>query len=122
MPSGRSNAPERAIVLYDEDCAFCRAAVRFVSRRDRTRAMRFVPLQSPQAQTALDRHGLHPTGFSSVVYLEELKIEVQSTAVLEMIRHLGWPWALLGVARLVPRPLRDRLYRFVAAHRHWFGR
>ncbi len=122
MPSRRTNDPERAIVLYDEDCAFCRAAVRFASRRDRDRALRFVPLRSPQAQTALDRHGLRPAGFSSVVYLEDQRIEVQSTAVLEIFRHLGWPWALLAGARLVPRPLRDRLYRFVAAHRHWFDR
>jgi len=32
------------------------------------------------------------------------------------------PWSLLGLARVVPRPVRDRVYDWIARRRHrWFA-
>jgi predicted DCC family thiol-disulfide oxidoreductase YuxK len=40
-----------------------------------------------------------------------------------MAEGLGWPWSLAGCMRILPRPVRDRLYAFVARNRlHFFGR
>jgi predicted DCC family thiol-disulfide oxidoreductase YuxK len=36
---------------------------------------------------------------------------------------LGWPWRALGVLLVLPRPLRDAAYDFVARRRYrWYGR
>lgn len=36
--------------------------------------------------------------------------------------HLGLPWSLVAVGRVLPRPVRDRLYDIVARNRYyWFG-
>ena len=36
---------------------------------------------------------------------------------------LGWPWRAAAAAKLVPRALRDPLYRWIARNRYrWFGR
>jgi predicted DCC family thiol-disulfide oxidoreductase YuxK len=40
-----------------------------------------------------------------------------------VLHGLGWPWRLAWVAWLIPRPLRDGLYRWLARNRYrWFGR
>ncbi len=46
-----------------------------------------------------------------------------SDAVLRIYEGLGWPWRVAALARLVPRPLRDPVYRLVARNRYrLFGR
>jgi predicted DCC family thiol-disulfide oxidoreductase YuxK len=46
-----------------------------------------------------------------------------SDAVIAIWRGLGWPWRLAALARLVPRALRDPVYRWVARNRYrLFGR
>ena len=40
-----------------------------------------------------------------------------------MAEGLGWPWSLASCMRILPRPVRDRLYAFVARNRlRFFGR
>ena len=47
----------------------------------------------------------------------------KSDAVLRILVGLGGPWRLLGLLRLVPRPLRDIAYDFIARNRYrWFGK
>ena len=41
-----------------------------------------------------------------------------SDAVLYIYGWLGWPWRALTIARLLPRPLRDSAYRWVARNRY----
>jgi predicted DCC family thiol-disulfide oxidoreductase YuxK len=41
---------------------------------------------------------------------------------IRIFEGLGFPCSLTAVARVVPRPLRDRLYECIARNRlHWFG-
>jgi predicted DCC family thiol-disulfide oxidoreductase YuxK len=46
------------------------------------------------------------------------RIFVRSTAALRLARYLGGVWRVLLLGYLVPRSLRDRLYDFIARHRH----
>jgi predicted DCC family thiol-disulfide oxidoreductase YuxK len=47
----------------------------------------------------------------------------RSTAVLRIARGLGFPWNLATVFLIVPRPIRDAVYRWVARNRYrWFGK
>ena len=41
-----------------------------------------------------------------------------SEAVFAIWSGLGWPWRALTVFRVVPRPLRNTIYRFIARHRY----
>jgi predicted DCC family thiol-disulfide oxidoreductase YuxK len=48
---------------------------------------------------------------------------VRSTAALRIARRLTGAWPLLFLAIVVPRPLRDAVYNWVAHNRYdWFGR
>jgi predicted DCC family thiol-disulfide oxidoreductase YuxK len=47
----------------------------------------------------------------------------KSEGSIRMAEGLGWPWSLAGAFRILPEPLRDKLYELVARNRlRLFGR
>jgi predicted DCC family thiol-disulfide oxidoreductase YuxK len=68
-------------------------------------------------------YGLDPEEVETFVLIEDGTPFVRSEAALRIARHLRQPWRSFGVARVVPRAVRDRLYDAVARNRYrWFGR
>jgi len=120
--------PGEVLVLFDGVCNLCAGLVRFLLRRDRRRRLRFAALQSAAGQALLGRHGwagIARAGgtLETFVVIEAGRARVRSAAALHLARRLPWPWPLLAVLVLLPRPIRDALYAFVARHRYrWFGR
>ncbi len=111
------------IVLFDGVCNLCNGSVQFLLRRDRRRRFRFAALQSAAGQALLGEYGLPTQSLPTIVVLEGGRARVRSDAALHLARRLPWPWPALAVFRILPRPLRDALYTFVARHRYrWFGR
>jgi predicted DCC family thiol-disulfide oxidoreductase YuxK len=113
------------VLLYDGDCGLCARSVQFVLRHerpDRPRALRFAPLKGAFGTTLASEYR-ELVGLDSVVWYhpgahEASRITFRSDAVLAVLSHLGGGWQLLAaVGRLVPRPLRDALYRQVAHRR-----
>jgi predicted DCC family thiol-disulfide oxidoreductase YuxK len=125
---GASAADARAptggvVVLFDGVCNLCNGAVQFLLRRDRRRRFRFAALQSAAGQALLRQHGMATDSLETIVVLEGGRARVRSAAALLLARRLPWPWPLLAIFTVCPRPLRDALYSFVARHRYrWFGR
>jgi predicted DCC family thiol-disulfide oxidoreductase YuxK len=111
------------IILFDGVCHLCNGTVRFVLARDRAGRFRFATLQSAAAHRLLASHGGASAVPDSVVLLGGGRLLTRSDAILAVAAGLGWPWAALGAARVVPRGLRDAVYDLVARHRYrWFGR
>jgi predicted DCC family thiol-disulfide oxidoreductase YuxK len=107
-----------AVVLFDGTCAFCEGAVTFIARRDPAGYFRFGASQTPEGQALLKRYGLGAEQARSIVLIEDGQVYLRSTASLRIAQRLAPPWSLLGAALVVPRPLRDAVYRLVAAVRH----
>lgn len=117
----RSPEPEpvaHGIVLFDGTCAFCEGAVIFIARRDPNAYFRFGASQTEAAAALLAAHGIDHASARSIVLIEAGQVYLRSTASLRIARRLVWPWRLLGVLLWVPAPLRDAVYRVVAAVRH----
>ena len=113
----------RPLVLFDGVCGMCNRAIDFVLARDRADVFRFAALQSAAGQAALARHGLSPDYSGSMVLIVGERCYRYSSASLEILRRLGLPWALLWPLVLIPPPLRDLVYDFVASRRYrWFGK
>jgi predicted DCC family thiol-disulfide oxidoreductase YuxK len=111
------------VVLFDGVCNLCHGVVRFAIRRDRAARLRFAPLQSPAGRALLARAGLDPDALDGVVLIDGKGAHQRSAAALCVARSLGGLWRLAGWLLLIPRPLRDAVYDFVANHRYrWFGR
>ena len=111
------------ILLFDGHCNFCNAWVKLIVRRDTARKILFAPLQSSVGQKMLEEHKIDINYTDSLVFFEEEKFSVSSTAALRIYSYLdGWE-RYLQLLSAVPRPLRDALYHFIAKYRYkWFGR
>lgn len=110
-------------MLFDGVCNLCNGAVQFLLRRDRRHRLRFAALQAAAGQALLRQHGMATDTLETVVVLDNGRARVRSDAAILLARRLPWPWPLLAIFLVCPRPLRDALYAFVARHRYrWFGR
>jgi len=118
-----SSPSDCAIVLFDGVCNLCNGAVNFIIDRDPAGYFRFAPLQSETAQEHLPPGTSPRDALGTIVLIEDGHTYVRSTAALRIARRLTSPWPLLYVFVAVPRPLRDTVYRWIAANRYrWFGR
>jgi len=108
----------KGIVLFDGTCAFCERSVVFIANRDEHDFFRFGASQSPQAAGLLEQHELTRATPRSIILLEGGRAYIRSTAVLRIASRLTFPWSLAGWLLIVPVPIRDAVYRVVAAIRH----
>jgi predicted DCC family thiol-disulfide oxidoreductase YuxK len=92
--------------------------VRFISRRDRRKSFRFVPLQSEEGRGMLRDAGLPAEELDTVVYVKDGSHLVRSSAVLGIVMDLGGAWRLLRGFRIIPVTIRDFFYRLIARNRH----
>jgi predicted DCC family thiol-disulfide oxidoreductase YuxK len=119
---GTEHATARPIIFFDGVCGMCNAFVDLMLRADKRRIFRFAPLQGQTARKLLPPLTLD-TGQWSMLYLDENGLHEQSDASLEVYRRLGGAWGVLGWARVVPRWIRNPVYRLIARNRYrWFGR
>jgi predicted DCC family thiol-disulfide oxidoreductase YuxK len=119
-----SNTP---VLLYDGTCGFCADSVQFVLRRDGDGPLKFAALDSSFGRSVLERHP-EVRGFDSMLFVEPAsadspeRIYAHSTAALHIARYLGGRWRVFSIARVIPPPVRDAVYRFIARHRHRLSR
>lgn len=114
---------ERPLIVFDGDCVMCSSQAQFVMRNDRARRFNLTTAQGPLGQELYRRLGLPTEDFETMLLVENGRVLSHSDAAVGIAAGLGWPWRAALIARLVPRALRDRLYRVVARNRYrWFGR
>lgn len=111
---------ERMVVLYDGYCNLCSRSVQWIIRNDPRRRFSFVPLQAPESKVFAD--GSIPAEEESVILVLNDRVYLRSAAALRIAIRLRFPWPLLGIFFIVPRFLRDPVYRIIARNRkRWFG-
>src|SRR5579859_5176832 len=107
-----------SIVLFDGECAFCDRSVKWIINHDPAGRFRFAARQSPAGQRFLAEHDLPPEGVESLILIEGSRVSTHSTGVLRIARKLPFPWKVAGIFLIVPRPIRDFLYRALAKRRY----
>lgn len=120
VPAAHRSPPAgtNGVVLFDGTCAFCERSVRFMARRDPAGYLRFGASQSESGARMLATHGLTREMTRSIVFIENGRVHLRSDATLRIAKHLTRPWRWAGALLWIPRPLRDGVYRMVAAIRH----
>jgi predicted DCC family thiol-disulfide oxidoreductase YuxK len=111
------------IVLYDGVCGLCNRLVQFILKHDSHDRFRFASLQSEFAQGLMTRHGVDPHDLDTVYVVKNHErsdetLLARSDAILYMLKELGGIWSLAGVGRVLPRGLRDAVYKIVARNRY----
>jgi predicted DCC family thiol-disulfide oxidoreductase YuxK len=116
-------AGHERIIVFDGICNWCNAWVNFTIDHDPQAKFRFGMLQSEQAQQILNALRLPTESFETFLLLEQARVFTKSTAVLRIVKHLSGVWPLFYLGIMIPRPLRDALYDYVARHRYrWMGK
>ncbi|HET7288614.1 MAG TPA: thiol-disulfide oxidoreductase DCC family protein [Pyrinomonadaceae bacterium] len=117
-------ADSNPIILYDGVCGLCNSLVQFLLKHDRQGRLRFASLQSDFAAKVLQRHGFDPKDLDTVHVIENYeqpgeRVLQRSDAILRAGRELGSFWSVsAAAANVIPRALRDVVYRFVARNRY----
>lgn len=120
--AGLGDHSRHAVLLFDGVCNLCNRWVNFVIDHDPERYFLLGALQADEAQPYLDAFGADPEELDSVVLIENGQLYTRSTAILRVARRLERPWPVFYALVAIPRPVRDRLYDWVATNRYqWFG-
>jgi len=113
---------QKNIVFFDGMCNFCSSSVNFIIKRDKNCYFHFASIQSAPASLLLINSN-SSTLPDSIILLEKGKCHYYSSAALRIARKLRFPWNLFYGFIIIPRFIRDPLYRWFASKRYkWFGK
>lgn len=122
MTTGVSSSANGPVIVFDGICVLCNGWVRFLLSRDRAGRYRFAAMQSDAGRALLAGYGLDPDDPASFLLVEGDRAWTDSDAIRRVLTGLGGVWRLATVIAVVPRALRDPLYRWIARNRYrWFG-
>ena len=96
--------------------------VGFVLRRDLHGQYKFAAMQTPIGARSANRlTGVDPDDPLSFLLLEGAAGYTDTDAIIRVLRSFGRGWKLLALlVSIVPRFIRDPLYRWGARHRYQF--
>ncbi len=114
---------DNTVILFDGVCNFCNYWVNFAIRHDRKNKLKFTPLQGETAKQLLPQFHINPTSLSSVIFIDDGKAYTQSSAAIQICKHLNGGWKLFYGLIIIPKFIRDFLYNIIARNRYkWFGK
>jgi len=115
--------PIQKVVFFDGICNFCNASVNYILKKDKTKSIRFSPLQSDFAKILLKDQIKHSETSDYLLYIRANKLHKKSDAALYILKDMKFFWSFLFYLKYIPRPIRDFFYMLMAKNRyHLFGK
>lgn len=114
----------KKIILFDGICNFCNTTVIKIIALDKKNVFVFASLQSAVGREIINRTGIDSEKIDSIILYEpNLSYDIKSSAVLKIMNNFNGLWKLSQLFWIVPKPLRDLVYDFIAKNRYnWFGK
>jgi predicted DCC family thiol-disulfide oxidoreductase YuxK len=111
------------IVLYDGVCGLCNRLNQFLLKRDKRDSLRFASLQSSLAESLTLRHGANPKDLDTVYVVVDHNLPTEhllcrSDAIIYVLTQLGGIWKGMGLAKILPKAVRNIAYNIVAKNRY----
>ena len=111
----------KPLFVFDGVCVLCSGGASWIMKFDRSARVNFASAQGDLGR-ALYRHYGRAID-DSYLFLVKGRAYEASRGYFELCKVLGGLWQLLRVFEIVPEPLRDWVYRQIAANRYrWFGK
>lgn len=117
-PPDTSHREPNALMVFDGVCNFCSGYVRMVLMMDRAGIIRFTPVQSAYGRFLCERYGIDSNDPSTFLFLEDGGASEATEGMIAMFSRLPMPWRVLRFLGIIPRPLRDSVYRWIARNRY----
>lgn len=110
-------------VFFDGVCNLCNRSVNFLISKDKKNSIKFASLQSEYAQNLIPKEVLNHGNLDTIIVYTDGKFYERSHAVLKLCKILGGLYSVFLIGYLIPRFIRDGLYRLIANNRYrWFGK
>ncbi|MGA8223253.1 MAG: DCC1-like thiol-disulfide oxidoreductase family protein [Candidatus Acidiferrales bacterium] len=107
-------------IFYDGHCALCHTTVKFVLKHDRSgNAFRFAPLQGETFRAQVPEELRRELPDSVVLRTADGALLARSDAMIYILKRLGGGWKIqAAILAVIPRPVRDGMYDFIARIRY----
>ena len=102
----------------DGNCALCSVGARLIARYDRKQQVRICRSQGPLGSALMRHYGFDPDDPDSWILIENGRALTSLDAMIRAGAIVGGPGWLLQPLRLLPRPVRDWIYRRIALNRY----
>jgi len=109
------NIPDN-LIFYDGECGFCNSTVQFILRKKKVNFY-FVALQSVLAKEILESSNVIINMDTIYLWKNNVLFD-KSSAALQIAKGLRWGYPLFFIFYIIPKPLRDPFYNFIAKRRH----
>lgn len=114
---------EPNLIVFDAECVFCSSFAKFVLKHDRQGRFRFATAQSDLGQSLYLKYGLDNRRFTTNLVFVDGVLFTKMSAFAKVMSGFGWPWKAVGVLGLIPKPVSEPIYDFVARNRfRWMGK
>lgn len=112
----------KKIILFDGVCNLCNGVVQLIIRHDTKDQFRFASLQGKEGRLYLSKFNINDA-IDSFLLIDQHKIYTRSTGALMVCRYMGSPFKYLYHLIVVPRFIRDAIYKLISQYRYrWFGK
>ena len=121
---------EKFTLIFDGHCNLCNGSVAWIMKNKRHEKFKFISGQSEEGRkflidlgfgSGIENPSISGEEFDSILLLDTKgNVFKESDAVLKIASELGGFYHLTVVCRLVPKRLRDAIYRWVARNRYRF--
>ncbi len=117
------NIPNQPLLFFDGVCNLCNNSVTTIIKKDRHQKFKFASIQSDAAKEILLQFDDYNSDIDSIILINKNHIYYKSSAVLRVCKILGGLYSFLIIFWLIPKPIRDWMYDFIAKNRYrWFGK
>ena len=112
---------KKIIIVFDDRCRLCHKCVDFVIRKDTNDVFRFTGIESEVAQ--LIKRKFNVSLIDSILVFKKNKIYSKSDALITIVSELKFPFNMLSLIVLFPKPIRNWGYNIVSKYRYrWYGK
>ena len=110
----------RDILLFDGKCIFCHRLAFFMDKRlGRQEDIAFRPIKFKDAKNLIKSFSKKHQNSDTVYLYRKGKSYIRSSAAIRCLLYLKWNWNIwFYILWVVPLPIRDLVYRIIAANRH----
>lgn len=106
------------VILFDGVCKLCNAWSNFIIKYDRQRVFKLCSVQSKEGKQILLHFGLPSESYETMLYVEGNQSFQKSDAFFQIMTQLGYPWKIVCIFKVIPKPLRDWMYDRIALNRY----
>ena len=112
--------PDRDVLLLDGDCGLCHRLARFMDPKLAPGIdIAYRPIESEEAQNLIATFPKWQQQSDTVYLFRDGRSYVRSAAVIRCLLYMIWCWRMwFLILWIIPLPIRDMVYRFVAEYRH----